>query len=110
MSRELSLSVATEDGQHVVAAAGELDMDSSPRLLQAIKDAVGAGVGVRLDLSGVSYIDSSGIAVLIQGLKIARRASVGYALVNPAPQVMSVIELSQLRDFFPIEVADAQDE
>jgi anti-sigma B factor antagonist len=56
----------------------------------------------------VQYIDSSGIATLIRGLKLAQEAGAGYVLVDPSPKVQAVIELSQLQEFFPIEHSASQ--
>ena len=61
---------------------------------------------LRVDLREVGYLDSSGISVLIQGLKLAQERSVGYVLLDPSPKVSAIIELSQLQDFFTIETTD----
>lgn len=94
--------VAGEGGRFTLAARGDLDLDSSPQLLEAIRAALKGASRLDLDLKGVSYVDSSGIAVLIQGLKLARKRAVEYFLIDPSRQLLAVIELSQLQQFFPI--------
>ena len=58
---------------------------------------------LKVNLQEVAYLDSSGISVLIQGLKLAQERSLDYVLLDPSPKVAAVIELSQLQDFFQIE-------
>ena len=84
---------------------GELDMEASPLLLQAVRDRLKTRSPVVIDLRGVSYVDSSGIAVLVQGFKLAHKQSLDYVIRDPSPQVMSVLELSHLQDFFVIDAS-----
>jgi len=103
MKRKLEIS-SQKDGNAVrVSASGEVDMEASPRLLEAIRAELKQGAEVRLDLKGVTYMDSSGIAVLVQGVKLARKEKAGFTLVELSPSVFAVIKLSQLLDFFSIE-------
>lgn len=88
-----------------IVLRGELDLETSTRLLVEIQGAVKERRNVAVELSAVEYVDSSGIAVLIQGVRLALRAKLKLSLAKPSPRVMSVIELSQLRDFFTIEEA-----
>ena len=102
MSHELQLESGAEDGTPLVTARGEIDMQSSPRLLAELRR-LERERRVVLDLSGVSYIDSSGIAVLIQGLKAARRNGQQFVLRRPSAKVMAVLELADLTSLFEIE-------
>jgi len=88
---------------HVISVSGKLTIDSSPELLERIRDSLKRTSCLKLDLQGVHYIDSSGIATLIRGLKLAQEQHAGYVLVDPSPKVLAVIELSQLQEFFSIE-------
>jgi anti-sigma B factor antagonist len=103
MSERLRLSTRHEEGAHVVVVHGEVDMESSPRLLQEIHQHVARGSRTVVDLAGVQYIDSAGIAVLVQGLKAARKRGQEFALRAPSTQVAAVLELAQLRQLFRIE-------
>jgi anti-sigma B factor antagonist len=58
--------------------------------------------GVVLWLADVAFIDSSGIAVLIEGLKWSRERGLPYVLVQLPPAVQMVIELARLENFFTI--------
>ncbi len=111
MGAKFEVLARDENGSRVLSISGEVDMDSSSRVLQAIREGLGRSSSLKLDLRGVDYIDSSGIAVLIQGLKIARRdnSEYSYVLLDVSPQVMSVIELSQLGDLFDFETSEGQE-
>ena len=81
------------------------DIDTTPELLVELRQAVRHAPSIKVNLQQVEYLDSSGISVLIQGLKLAQDHSVDYALLNPSPKVQAVIELSQLHNFFQIETS-----
>ena len=104
------VSAREENGSLTLSIRGEVDMESSPRVLQAIREGLSRARGLNLDLREVDYIDSSGIAVLIQGLKIARRrnSEYPYVLRDVSPQVLSVIELSQLVELFDFETTEGE--
>jgi anti-anti-sigma factor len=53
----------------------------------------------------ISGVDSSGIAILIQGLKLAQKEEVDYRLLDPSTQVRAVIELAQLQQLFTVETS-----
>ena len=103
--RQKALEVEAEDraGVRVVAVRGRLTIDTSPDLLDQLKKAAKRATELKVDLRGVEFLDSSGISVLIQGLKLAQERSIDYALVDPSPKVQAIIELSQLHEFFTIE-------
>jgi anti-sigma B factor antagonist len=58
--------------------------------------------GLVLWLAEVTFIDSSGIAVLIEGLKWSRERNLPYVLVELPAAVQMVIELARLENFFTI--------
>jgi anti-sigma B factor antagonist len=58
--------------------------------------------GLVLLLAEVTFIDSSGIAVLIEGLKWSRERNLPYVLVELPAAVQMVIELARLENFFTI--------
>lgn len=101
--RELELRTTSEDGRQVLRVAGEVDMESSPRLLAAIKSGLRAAPALVVDLAGVRYMDSSGVAVLIQGLRAAARRQQPFALREPSDQVVAVLELAQLLPLFGLD-------
>lgn len=80
-----------------------LDMSNAStfrRMLQSEVDRARRGLIVQL--AEVPFIDSSGIAVLIEGLKWSRKRMLPYVLAQLTPAVQMVIELARLHDFFTI--------
>ena len=92
----------TPDGL-MIRVQGEVDLYSSPDLRGVILKSVPSTKGdLLIDLSGVTYIDSSGVATLVEGLRRARESGIGFALVAPSPAVMQVLELARLDSVFEV--------
>ena len=82
---------------------GEVDLYSSPELRNAVLKAVGkAEHGLALDLSEVPYMDSSGVATLVEGLKACKSKKKSFALLSPSQSVMKVLQLARLDTVFDI--------
>jgi len=93
----------TEEGHGVLEVRGEVDMHTSPRVREAQIRLLQQGARrVVIDLTGVPYMDSSGIATLIEGLQWARREGREFRLVGLTPTVRDVFELARLADVFEI--------
>ena len=92
-----------EEGDKLVAALnGEIDLDNAPEVRRMLLDCTGSGRDVLVDLSAVSYIDSSGIASLIEALQNAAAGGGALGLVAVSPQAMRVFELARLDKVFTI--------
>lgn len=105
----MAFEVREQGGATVVALSGDVDLDSSPRVRSALLESVRAKRPVLVDMSDVSYIDSSGIASLVEAYQSARRARVGFGLVAVSEPAMRVLQLARLDRVFTIHpsVADA---
>ena len=57
---------------------------------------------ILIDLSLVSYIDSSGVASLVEGYQIAKKQSLKFGLFGVSDAAMSVLKLARLDQVFPI--------
>ncbi|MBP8131017.1 MAG: STAS domain-containing protein [Candidatus Hydrogenedentes bacterium] len=99
----LELQTAEAGGRCVIHVTGEVDLYASPELRAAILKAVsGSGDGVAVDLSQVAYMDSSGVATLVEGLKSAGQKKVAFSLLAPSQAVLKVLQLSRLDSVFDI--------
>ena len=105
---ELQTNVSECGTFHMIAVGGRLSIDTAPALLQELKRTLRHASQVKVRLQDVASIDSSGISVLIQGLKLAQDKSIPYVLLDPSPKVGAVIKLSQLQDFFQIETSSGE--
>ncbi|KAB2901374.1 MAG: anti-sigma factor antagonist [Xanthomonadales bacterium] len=90
------------DGATIVCLQGEVDLSWSQQVRRAVLDAFADGVPVGVDLAGVGYIDSSGIAALVEGLQLGRARGQRFALVAPSDAVRAVLELARLDRVFTI--------
>jgi anti-sigma B factor antagonist len=93
----------------VVALSGDVDLQSSPSARTALLAAVGRGRPIFVDLSDVTYIDSSGIASLVEALQDARKRNSSFALVAVSEAAHRVQQLARLDKVFAIHasLADA---
>jgi anti-sigma B factor antagonist len=99
----LTIDTTQSSEQSLIRVVGEVDLYSSPELRKAILKAVPlAEGGLAIDMEGVTYIDSSGVATLVEGLRSAREHSTGFALISPSPAVMQVLELARLDSVFEV--------
>jgi anti-sigma B factor antagonist len=90
-------------GVTVLRLAGDLDMNKVAMFRPTLEKAVqNAQRGVILLLSELTFMDSSGVAVLIEGLKWSQRRSLPYVLADLTLGVQMVIELARLENFFTI--------
>ena len=87
----------------VLSVRGEVDLETSPQLWNEMESALERSRSLKVELKDVSYIDSSGIATLIKGLKHANQSEVSFVILDPSPRVVAVMELAQLHTLFSIE-------
>jgi anti-sigma B factor antagonist len=101
--------VRSEGETTIVALSGDVDLDNSPQVRNVLLDSVRDKRGVLVEMSGVSYIDSSGIASLVEAYQSARRGRTPFALVAVSDAAMRVLELARLDQVFSIHasVSDA---
>ena len=100
-STALTLSVTQEDRTTVVLATGDLDMETAPQLESVVAAEAGEAGALVIDLSGVHFIDSSGL----RGLLRIRQRSGGLRLAAPSATVRRLLDLTALSDAFPIDPA-----
>ena len=86
----------------LVRLRGEVDLSWSREVRQSILSALGQSGKVGVELSEVSYIDSSGIAALVEGFQNARARGSRFALVAVSDAVRAVLELARLDRVFLI--------
>lgn len=98
----------THVGFVLVRLYGEVDLSWSQIVRRAVLDALDQAGAVGVDLSAVSYIDSSGIAALVEGFQLSRKRGSRFVLVAASDAVRAVLELARLdRVFVLVANADA---
>lgn len=97
-----------QGGVVTVGLTGEIDLQHSPNLRRQLMDLMFDRRDVLVDLAGVSYIDSSGIACLVEAYQAARKNGTRFVLVAVSAPVMRVLQLARLDKVFTLaETAQA---
>lgn len=91
------------EGIAVIALAGEVDVYTSPRVKQEIVNLLNSDVTrMVVDLTGVEYLDSTGLGVLIGGLKRARERDGDLKLICDNVRILRIFEITGLTKIFDI--------
>ncbi len=91
------------DGAHVINVRGEIHMSTAPGFSEGLSQAIDRGHrSIVLDLSGVEFIDSTGLSVLLNGLRQVTALGGRLALVCANPTVLRLFEITSLDRTFDI--------
>jgi anti-sigma B factor antagonist len=101
----VDLKVRECDGQVVVALRGELDMADAVSVAAALTVVAARKRAIIVDLAGLEFIDSSGVAALARGRKHTRQAGGDLLLAAPRQQVLRVLTLTRLIDAFSVHAS-----
>jgi len=98
---ELRVEVSGPAEAPLVTVSGELDVATSPRLRRHLDDAVDAGArDVRVDLSLVGFMDSSGLGTLMAVHHRLREHGGNITIVGATPAVRKILEITALDEVF----------
>ena len=106
----MEINVKRDGPASVIYVTGDVDLYSSPQLRETILDLFQnrSQERVIVDLSKVEYIDSSGIASLVEGLQEAKRRKGRFVLTGLNEGPRHVLELTRLLNVF--EIAKSEEE
>lgn len=96
-----------ETAQHgdllVVSPQGRLDSTTAPILETALLDRIAAGdVRVSVDFSGIDYVSSAGLRVLLMAAKRAKAANGAFTMHTMTPQIREIFEISGFLSILPV--------
>jgi len=92
------------DGSVVVRLHGELDMATSPALSRALSSALnGGGTPVVVDLASLTFMDSTGIAVLLNACRLADESGGSFVVRSPSRAVLKAFRLTGVDSILSIE-------
>jgi anti-anti-sigma factor len=103
--RELEAAVRRSDGVPVVDLVGDIDANAEAALQAAWQDAAAGTQTVILDFSRTSYINSTGIALIVQLLANARARGIALTARGLSEHYRTIFEITRLADF--MQIADA---
>ncbi|HYN66967.1 MAG TPA: STAS domain-containing protein [Ornithinibacter sp.] len=100
---ELSVSTSRQDDISVVTVAGEVDVYSAAQLRAVLDEEIGAGhTRLVVDLDEVSFLDSTGLGVLVGRLKLVRNSSGWLRIVCTNDRILRVFRITGLDKVFGI--------
>ena len=93
----------------IIDVRGKVDLFSSPKMRSAILEAINSkGISqVLINLSEVTYLDSSGVATLVEGLQRARAKQCPFVLFGLQDAAKEVLKLARLDRIFEIRATEA---
>jgi anti-anti-sigma factor len=99
---EISIRVARTSAQSTVTVTGRVTIDSSPHLRSVLLQLLGrrSENAVTIDLFGVSYLDTSGLATLLEALQLAHRHSGTLRVLGITGQSRKLAEIVELDKVF----------
>ncbi len=98
----VELSTPVDDRQIVAVLRGELDVTEAASVAASLAVIADTGRDVIVDLEGLEYIDSSGLAALVLARQHARRGGCDLLLVAPQRQVLRMLASTRLLDVFAV--------
>ena len=94
---EFGVTVASKGKWEILTVTGEIDMATAPRFRQRLLAVISAGAqDVVIDLSGVDFIDSTGLGVLMGAAKRVRGTGGDIRLVMTGSRLSELVELTRL--------------
>jgi anti-sigma B factor antagonist len=107
---ELTLNVYSETpGYTVIAVGGEIDVYSAPKLREKLISLVEAGsYQLIVDMEGVEFLDSTGLGVLVGGLKRVRAHDGWIDLVCTQTRILRIFKITGLNKVFSIHNSIAE--
>jgi len=94
--------IVEKQGASIVVFNGEIDLESSPAARKTLLKCFENNRNVIVDLSGVTYIDSSGVASLVEALQAAKKNGSLLSLAAVSEPTRRVLELARLDKVFSI--------
>lgn len=99
----MELEASVKNNVPVLKIKGDVDLYSSPQVRKKILTLLSkASKNLIVDLKEVTYMDSSGVATLVEALQLTNRKNGKLRLCNLGPTICDVFELSRLDKVFDI--------
>lgn len=93
----------SDSGAHIISVSGEIHVSTAPQFSQRLTSAIESGrTAVVLDLSGLEFIDSTGLSVLLNGLRLVNQKQGRMALACANPTVLRLFQITSLMETFDV--------
>jgi anti-sigma B factor antagonist len=99
----LDVQAIVTPARHTLVLTGELEMSSAGELQELVARicAEGAGRDLALDLTGLTFVDSTGLQAIIVAQRLCREHAVGFMLTPARGAVQNLFEITGLTDVLP---------
>jgi anti-sigma B factor antagonist len=105
----VEISTRTQDGATIISITGRIDTATAPALEQAINTEIANGRRkVLLNFSGVSYISSGGLRVLLATAKKLKGTGDRFGLCALSPEVLKILKLAGFTTIFSIHSSEGE--
>ena len=103
---DLEVDTTEQGGRSVVSLRGEIDVYTAPRLRQALIDLVEQGSkDILVDMSRVDFLDSTGLGVLVGGLKRVKANDGSLEIVATSDRILKIFDITGLSKVFPMHTS-----
>jgi len=100
---ELEINVDKAEDVCVISLSGEVDVYTAPQLKERLVESIEGGcANIIVDLGGVGFIDSSGLGVLVGGLRRSKENSGTIRLVCSRENILKIFRITGLDKVFAI--------
>jgi anti-sigma B factor antagonist len=100
---DLTLATSEVDGATIIAVGGEIDVYTAPKLRDKITELVADGVyDIIVDMEAVEFLDSTGLGVLVGGLKKVRAHDGSLQLICTQDRLLKIFRITGLAKVFVI--------
>jgi anti-sigma B factor antagonist len=100
---DLELETSTRGDASVLTLRGEIDVYTAPRLRQAIVDLVDGGASrIVVDMEKVDFLDSTGLGVLVDGMKRVKSRDGSLAIVATQDKILKIFDITGLNRAFSL--------
>jgi anti-sigma B factor antagonist len=100
---DLDLETGSVGDSALLTLRGEIDVYTAPRLRQGIIDLVdGGAVKIVVDMTKVDFLDSTGLGVLVGGLKRVRMKDGSLSIVATQDKILKIFDITGLNKVFAI--------
>lgn len=98
----MNIEIKRNDQFTVIAISGRLDTNTAPKLEKTVTDEIGAEENLTMDMTGLEYISSAGLRVLLSAQKKMMKKG-SMKLIGVCEEVMEVFEMTGFADILTIE-------
>jgi anti-sigma B factor antagonist len=93
----LAVKRSRSDGYELLTVTGELDIATAPRMIAALNETIAEmAAPLVVDLTSVMFMDSTGLALLMNARRRVVRAGHGFAIVCPGGPIARVFEIADM--------------